>query len=110
MAHENILFDKTEIVMTIVSKRTRTVNLSYEQIVSVSLEPARERRYGIFPYDSERIVIRTRIMREPFAFYKSKEKHFFDLYKKQFRVFCKENRVTFYDKTAETEQVQIKEE
>ena len=98
MANRRILCDKTELVLTIVGKRVNILNLPYNQITSISIEPCKEFRFfRMVP--SERIVIRTSKRPEPIVYTKYKEKKFFDEYKRELTEFAKNNRITFYDST-----------
>ena len=100
MAREKILFDKTEIILTVVGKKkVQLVNLTCDKITSVSVDPAKGRILGIIPVDSETITVRASGRAEPIVFWKHQEKQFFDSYKEKLADFCKNNRVTFYDNT-----------
>ncbi len=102
MAKRNrINFDKTEIVCIFeetvnLKKKIKKIALTYNEIQSVSIKPCRERK-GLKVVDSERITIRSAKALHPIEYYKFKEGKFFEDYKAGFRLFCKKNRVTFYD-------------
>jgi hypothetical protein len=100
MANKRILCDKTELVLTIVGKKkVDTINLTYNQITSITIEDCKEFRF-FRTVPSERILIRTSKRPEPITYTKCKEKKFFDEYKQELTEFAKNNRITFYNNTS----------
>jgi len=100
MAHEKILFDKTEITLeTVIGKKTQMLHLPYDRITSVTLEPCEVRKL-FKTVEVERIVVRASGYAEPIVFRSDQERSYFESYKEGLRKFCKENHITFYDKTA----------
>lgn len=102
MANERVLFDKTEVMLTIVGKnRVSVLNVTYDKLITVQFEPIKEFKFfRMVP--SEQIKIKCSGREQPVIYKRSKEKKYFDAYKAGFRKFCKENRITFYDYTTET--------
>ena len=101
MANPRILFDKTEVVLIIIGKKkAQQMNLTYNNFISVSFEPCKEVKF-IFPVKSQRIVLRTNKSGTPIIYTRGKEKAFFDSYLEGWRKFCKDNRITLYDRLSE---------
>ncbi len=97
LASRRIYCDKTELVLVVVGKnRVSTVNLKYDEIVSIRFQRCKEVRF-FWPVSSERIVITTRKSDKPFIYTKYREKKFFNEYKQGLAKFAKENNVTFYN-------------
>jgi hypothetical protein len=94
MAQRHILADKTELVLNVEGKKKfEMVNLTYDQIVRIQFDKIKEYKL-FFKVDSEAITI-VSSKRGPIVFKKSKEKSFFEEYKKVLEQFCKNNNVTF---------------
>jgi len=94
MAQRHILVDKTELVLNVEGKKKfEVVNLTYDQIVRVQFDKIKD-RFLFLQNDSEAITI-VSSKRGSIIFKKSKEKSFFEDYKKGLEKFCKDNNVTF---------------
>lgn len=98
-------FEKTEIMAKIIINREiRTMQLTYDTITSVTLEPFEDRTlFKKFP--SRRIVMRIKGINDPVIFREAKDGPFFEGYVSGLRRFCKDHRITFYDKTPVAEKL-----
>jgi len=96
--HPKMIFDKTEVtIVDETGKRARLLNLSYEDITSITLEPCRTTKL-FKTIDDERLSFRVRRHEQPLTYLASKEYgDFFQQYKEQVIQFAKENRITFYN-------------
>ena len=94
LAREHILIDKTELVLIVPSKNSvSVVNLTYDQIVSITIEKYTER--SLFrSFESERILIKSRKTEAPYVYNMSKEKQHFGSYKAGLIEFAKRNHVS----------------
>lgn len=98
MQKERVLFDKTEVTMAVVvGKNVQVVHLTYDRINSVTLEPYTARTL-FRKTSSERIPVRASGQAEPYVLEAPREGKYFEGYKEGFRRFCRENRITLYDK------------
>jgi len=99
MAIDNkILFDKTEIVfIDTYGKRTATLNLTYDKIVSVQFENSTYRKlFKVVPSEKIKLTIRGR--EEPLYLLEAREKaEYWQGYKDGLAKFCKDNRVSFHN-------------
>ena len=96
MANKRILCDKTELVLMVLGKKKASVvNLTYEQIINIRVEPVKE--FKLFRYvPSERIVI-ARKKGDPIIYRKSQEKKYFEEYKQELKRFAADHRIVFHD-------------
>ena len=94
LAREHILVDKTELVLIVPSKNSvSVVNLTYDQIVSITIEKYTER--SLFrSFESERILIKSRKADAPYVYNMNKEKQHFNTYKASLIEFAKRNHVS----------------
>lgn len=95
----NILFDKTELVLRILGDHPRSMNVTYDKIMSIVIEPCEEKKL-FKKVPSEEIIIKLRMDPEnPIRFVKSIENDFFDGYKTSLAKFAKDNKLSFVDST-----------
>ena len=94
-----INFDKTEIVVGFpAGKRFVVLNLSYQDIVRIQIDPTKEMGF-LRKVPSEKLTIVTGKRPQPIVYTKKKEKAYWDEYKSRFTKFAKDNNITFVDNT-----------
>lgn len=100
MNRESVFFDQTEVTMiAYIGNRAQALNLTYDRIVSVTLELLTVRRlFGTAAV--ERIGVRVKGYAEPFWLRSDREGAYFEGFKEGFRTFCRRNSITLYDKLA----------
>ena len=102
MVQRRVMFDKSEVVLLVPGKkRVANYNLTNSTITRIQFDKCTERKFGIFPVQSEKITIITPKAGVPIVYTKSENKEFFDEYKAELAKYAKEYRVTFIDNTAE---------
>ena len=103
MARPHILFDKTELVLMLKSKSSvTTVNLQQSNISRIQFDSIKE--FSFFRrVPSESIRIFTSTSNEPYRYTRKTEKIFWEEYKKKLTKFAKDNMISFFDNTTETE-------
>mgnify|MGYP007002412265 CR=1 FL=1 len=99
MAVKNMYFDKTEmVVMVPAGKKIINLNLSYDQISRIQIDPCTEISF-FRKVPSEKITIITSKHANPIVFTKCKNKKFYEEYKAGITKFASDNRVTFSNNT-----------
>ena len=102
MAFKRAMFDKAEIVLLIPGKkRVANYNLNNTNITRIQFDKCTERKFGIFPVQSEKITIVTPKSGMPIVLTKMENKPYFEEYKAEFARYAHDYRVTFYDNTKE---------
>lgn len=98
MAKEHMIFDKTEFIVAVLNDGPAHLeNIKYSDIINVTFKKAEKK--PLFGAAPELIIIKTK--QKSITIDQSKEKKFWDGYKKGMEKFCKDNRLTLYNELAE---------
>ena len=94
-------FEPTEMILNYNSgKGRKDLNLSYDQIISISIDKCTVRKF-FKNIETERVGVTPRQFGVPIYYYSYKEGDFFEGYKANLRKFAKDNRITIYDSLKE---------
>lgn len=100
MANKLVLVDKSELVLFVPTNNNYiTHNLVSSQILRIQFDKITERKFGIFPQESEKISVVTSKNPDGIIYTKAKNKKFFDEYKAEFAEYAKANHVKLIDNT-----------
>ncbi len=101
MAPKRVYFDKTEVICSFVAgKQYRSINLTYDTIQRIQIEPINERSF-FRSIPSEQITIVTGRTPQPIVYKRKANTQYWDEYKQGFTKFAQHNSITFVDKTAQ---------
>jgi len=91
---QRIYTDDAEITILI---EDSSVNLSYSKVKKIVFTEEKRRKFFVWPKTEECIKIFSRERPNPFVFYKSSSKKFFEEYKDKLKEFARNNRVNLVD-------------
>lgn len=99
-AKPHILFDKTELVLVIITNNgAMTRNVTYDQIMSITIDSIKVKK--LFKEAiTDQIAIKLKVDPEnPITYSRLAEKDHFDSYKTELATFAKRNKLSFVDNT-----------
>ena len=103
MEKKRILIDKAEIILFVSEGNSiATYNLVSSDFNRIQFDKCIERKFGIIPQASEKIMLSSSKLPGIIEFTKGKYPKFFDTYKEELRQYANDYRITFADKTQDS--------